>query len=266
MQLGAPAHRRSPVGLLPEAGDEGAQQEDLRQAHARVRRHLEGAELHQALAAAGGVRRVELVDAELGAMGVAGHVHQEVAQHPVHDPGLRHAPRGHLLEGDGELVEAVVAGLIHARRLAGGADEGAGEQIRQARVVLPEADEALHQIGAAQQRAVRRGRAAEGDVVAAAGAGVTAVEHELLGAQAREPGLFVEDLGVAHQLVPTVGGVHVDLDDARVRRHGELVDAMVPRRLVALDDDLEARVGGGILQLCTRSSQCSMCVSGGMKQ
>jgi hypothetical protein len=159
-------------------------------------RHLEGAELHQALAAAGAVRRVELVDAELGAVGVAGDVHQQVAQHPVDDPGLLLArlALGHLLEGDGQLVEAVVAGLVDPRGLAGGADEGAGEQVRQARVVLPVGDQALHQVRAAQQRAVRRGRAAEGDVVAAAGAGVATVEHELLGAEAGLAGLLVEDL------------------------------------------------------------------------
>jgi hypothetical protein len=52
-----------------------------------VRRHLEGAELHQALAAAGAVRGVELVDAELGAVGVAGDVRQQVPEHPVDDPG-----------------------------------------------------------------------------------------------------------------------------------------------------------------------------------
>ena len=40
------------------------------------------------------------------------------------------------------------------------------------------------QVGAAQERAVGRRLAAEHDVVAAAGAGVAAVEHELLGAEA----------------------------------------------------------------------------------
>ena len=36
------------IRLLPEPGDQGAQQQLLRQAHARVRRHFEGAQLHQA--------------------------------------------------------------------------------------------------------------------------------------------------------------------------------------------------------------------------
>jgi hypothetical protein len=45
-----------------------------------MRRHLEGAQLQQAQAAGGRVRRVQLVDAELAAVGVAGDVDQQVAQ------------------------------------------------------------------------------------------------------------------------------------------------------------------------------------------
>ena len=52
-------------------------------------------------------------------------------------------------------------------------------------MVLPVGDQAAQQVGPAQERAVGRRRAAEHDVVAAAGAGVPAVEHELLGAEAR---------------------------------------------------------------------------------
>ena len=59
-------------------------------------------------------------------------------------------------------------------------------------------------------------RAAESDVIAAAVAGVKPVEHELLGAEAREAGLLVEDLGVAHEFVLAAGGVGVDLDYAGV--------------------------------------------------
>jgi hypothetical protein len=47
VQRGAPAHQRLLVGLGPEARHQRAQQQHLRQAHARVRRHLEGAELDQ---------------------------------------------------------------------------------------------------------------------------------------------------------------------------------------------------------------------------
>ena len=51
-------------------------------------------------------------------------------------------------------------------------------------MVLPVGDDAGEQVGPAQERAVGRRDAAEHDVVAAAGADVAAVEHELLGAEA----------------------------------------------------------------------------------
>ena len=57
---------------------------------------------------------------------------------------------------------------------------------------LPIEHQALEQIGPAQERAVGRRRAAEHDVIAAAGAGVAAVDHELVGAEPGEPRLLVE--------------------------------------------------------------------------
>ena len=59
-------------------------------------------------------------------------------------------------------------------------------------MILPVGDQAAQQIGPAQERAVGRRRAAEHDVVAAAGAGVPAVEHELLGAEPRVARVLVE--------------------------------------------------------------------------
>ena len=61
-------------------------------------------------------------------------------------------------------------------------------------MVLPVRHHAAQEIRAAQQRAVGGRGAAEGDVVAAAGAGVGAVERELLGAEPCQPGLLVERL------------------------------------------------------------------------
>ena len=98
--------------------------------------------------------------------------------------GVALAGRRHLRQRDLELVERVVARLVDARRLAGRADEQAGEQVGQRRVALPVQDQALQQVGPAQERAVERRRAADHDMVAAAGAGVAAVDHELVGAEA----------------------------------------------------------------------------------
>ena len=88
VQLGAPARQpRRDIGLFPEAGDHRPQQQLLGQRHAGVRRHFEGAQLEQAEPAGRAVRRVELVDAELGAVGVAGDVGQQVAEDAVNQPG-----------------------------------------------------------------------------------------------------------------------------------------------------------------------------------
>ena len=191
VQLGAPARQpRRLVRRRPEARDQRAHQQLLDQAHARVRRHLEGAHLEQAEAAGRAVGRIELVDAELGAVGVAGDVDQEIAQQSIDQPrrrlpGLDLGDASELGERDLDLVDRVVPRLVDARRLARRADEHAGEQVAQRRMVVPVADHAGEQVGPAQERRVARRRAAEDEVVAAAGAGVAAVEHELLGRQAR---------------------------------------------------------------------------------
>ena len=48
---------------------------------------------------------------------------------------------------------------------------------------LPVQDQRAQQVRAAQERAVERGGAADHDMVAAAGAGMLAVDHELVGAE-----------------------------------------------------------------------------------
>ena len=131
---------------------------------------------------------------------------EQVAEDAVDEPGRIAAvgPVGHLAEGDLQFVERVVARLVDARRLAGRADEQAGEEIGQRRVVLPVADQAAQQVGPAQERAVGRRGAAEHDVVAAAGADMAAVEHEFFGAEPRLPRLLVERVGVASPARPSL--------------------------------------------------------------
>ena len=91
VQAGAPARQaggaRAAVRLAPEPGDQRPQQELLHQAHAGVGRHLEGPQLQQAQAARRPVGGIELVDAELTAVGIAAGVDEQVAQAAVHQPG-----------------------------------------------------------------------------------------------------------------------------------------------------------------------------------
>jgi hypothetical protein len=215
----------------------------------RVRRHFKGAEFQQAEAAAGAVGRIELVDAELGAMGVAGKIDQQITQQPVHQPRCQRFLAGtlferHLLKRDVQLVEIVVARFIHARRLAGGADELAGEQIRQCGMVLPVGNEAAQQIGPPQHGTVCGCGATQCDVVAAAGAGVAPVEHEFFGGEAGQPRGFVERRGIGGERVPVRRGVDIDFNHPRIGRDVEHVDARIGYRAVALDAHAEREAFG----------------------
>ena len=72
---------------------------------------------------------MQLVDAELGAVGVAGEVREQVAQRAVDSPcrwrGAVVLPReaGEFRRGDREFVEAVGTRLVDPWRLGGGAHE-----------------------------------------------------------------------------------------------------------------------------------------------
>ena len=247
----APADTAARLRLAPEPRHDRPQQDLLGKAHARVRRHLEGAEFEEAEPPRRSVGREQLVDADLGPVGVAGDVGEDVAEQPVDEPvrdvGLVRAR--HLGERDLQLVEPVMARLVHARRLARRADIEAGEQVGQARMPLPEQDEALQQVRPAQERRVGGARAAEHDVVAAAGAGMAPVDHELFRAEARLAGLLVEAGGDVDRLAPGGGGVDVDLDHAGIGRDLDDREARIVGGLVALDMDRLADALRGAFQM-----------------
>ena len=158
----AATHRRQAPRLPPQPGHKPPHDELGREPHPHVRGHLETTELDQAAAAAGRIGRPELVDAELGPVGVAGEIGEDVAEHAVGKPGEHAASRfarianlgrllplgpllffrlgsvrpmpataaprtGQLLQSDLEFVEALVPGLVDPRRLAGWPDEPASE-------------------------------------------------------------------------------------------------------------------------------------------
>ena len=93
VDAGAPVHQTPLVGRPPERRHGGAHQQELRRRHPRMRRHFQRTEFDQPQPARCGLRCVQLVDAELGAMRVAGHVGQQMAEHPIDQPGR------HLLAG-----------------------------------------------------------------------------------------------------------------------------------------------------------------------
>ena len=77
-------------------------------------------------------------------------------------------------------------------------------------------------------------RTADDDVVAAAGAGMAPVEHELLGAEPREARLLVEHGGLLDELVPAMRRVHVDFDDAGIRRDLDVIECGDPTAALCL--------------------------------
>src|SRR5208283_4689359 len=180
VKLRAPTDQRALIGKFPETRNYRAQKQVLREAHARVRRHLEGAQLQQAEPSRAALGRVEFIDAKLGAVRVAGGIDQQVPKKAIHEPGRNRsgggagprAPRGklpvQLLEGDLQLIQRIVPGLIHPRVLAGGADELAGKQKRERRMILPETKQAAKQVRAAEYGAVRGRFAADDNMIAPA--------------------------------------------------------------------------------------------------
>jgi hypothetical protein len=89
------------------------------------------------------------------------------------------------------------------------------------------------QVGPAQEGRIGRRGAAQHEVVAAAGAGVAAVDHEFFGRQARFVGRVVQEGGLLDQAAPAVGRLDVDLDHPRIGRDPETGQARIARRLVA---------------------------------
>ncbi len=240
VQRRTPAHRLAVAWRPPEGGDDRAQQQLLGETHARIGRHLERAEFDKAQSAGRTVRRKQFVDANLGAMGVAGDVDQNVAEQAIDQP-RRHwfgaTRRRHFGNGDFELVEQILARLVDARRLAGRPDEQAGEQIRQRRPPQRIEHQALEQIGPPQERAVGRAQAAEHDVIAAAGAGMAAVDHEFVGAEPAGAGVLVHRLRDIDGFAPGFRRLDVDFDDAGIGRDFEHIEPRVGRRRIAFDVD-----------------------------
>ena len=73
-------------------------------------------------------------------------------------------------------------------------------------------------------------------MVAATGAGMTAVEHELLGRQPRQVRDFVEMRRAGDEFVPGSRRLDVDFDDARVGSDAEVRQSRIARRLVTFEN------------------------------
>ncbi len=233
-----PAHQRRPVRFLGQGGDQRANELRLRDHHPRMRRHLERAQLDQALASVGRAPVEELVDADLGPVRVAGDVHQQMTEEAIAQPGRR-ALAGWLREGacerDLQLVERVVAGLVDARRLRGGTDEEAAEQVRERGMVLDEGEQAGQQRRVLHEGAAQRRRTPEREMVAASASGLASVEQILLGMQPRVQGRCEHVLQQLRVRVESGRGRQVDLQHAGIGSQRETGQIRAARRGVPFE-------------------------------
>src|SRR5262249_41057497 len=106
-----------------------------------VRRHLERTEFDQAKPTGAALRRIELVDTELRTMRIARHVGEEIAEQSIHQPRRRLLHWRDVRECDLQFRQAVLPRFVDARMLTGWPDEKPTEQVRQARMVVPEAQQ-----------------------------------------------------------------------------------------------------------------------------
>lgn len=113
-------------------------------------------------------------------------------------------------------------------------------------MALPVEDHALQEIGTAQEGAIVRIGAADDDMVAAAGAGVATVDHELVGAEPGGARLLVDRRGDVDAVLPVRSRMNIDLDDAGIRGDADDVDALVLRRRITFDMDGKLELGGGV--------------------
>src|SRR5580692_2984480 len=74
MQRSAPTHRLALERGTPEPGNERTDQKLLRETHPGVRRHFERTELDEPQAAGRPVRRIQFIDANFSAVGIAAHI------------------------------------------------------------------------------------------------------------------------------------------------------------------------------------------------
>ncbi len=114
-------------------------------------------------------------------------------------------------------------------------------------MIMPVSDEALEEIGPAQDGAVGRGGTAQDNMISAAGAGMPAIEHEFLRSQPGLPRFFVKHRGVEHQLIPGVRRVNVNLDHTRVGSDAEMLQARIVGRGIALDHNRQLQLSRAVL-------------------
>src|SRR4051794_23306865 len=87
-------------------------------------------------------------------------------------------------------------------------------------------------------------------MIAAAGAGVAAIDEKAVGAEPRFGGVFIEAKSDIDRLAPALRRLDVDLDHAGIRRYLDHLDARIVGRRITFDMNLQLHLFGGRLDGC----------------
>ena len=182
----------------------------------RVRERFHGAKFDEAAAAALGAGVPELVEAGLAAVGVAGGVGVEMTERLADDVTVV-AGREVFEKAVGHLEVVKRAGaLVGARGLRGGADVLAGEKVGERGMMLPVAEHGDDPRGAGEERVFVEARAAEEQVVAAAGAGLFVGGDLFEGAESGGGAGALQGVEPGGVIAPRRAGREVDFEDAGI--------------------------------------------------
>ena len=183
-----------------------------------------------------GIRRIQLVDAELGAA-CCPDIDQQVPEDAVDEPGrtfTRRRQRRPLANATSSSRAVVAPGL---RAAPGSSVRRTAPRRGTTTGWLCQYASRLRSRSGRRRNGLSHAAAAERHVAAPAGAGVAAIEHEFLGTRRARRGLLGRDPSRFREAAPALRRVDVHPDHARVGRHREPVKPRVTRRRGALDHD-----------------------------
>src|SRR5450756_395811 len=118
MKCSPPAYQAAFKRTLPECRNQRPDQEQLHQPHSHMGNHLERSQFKQSKPQPKTLRRIELIGAELGSMGISRNIHQQISKQSIDDPGST-IVCGKVTKRNFQLVQSVRPGLVNAWILAG---------------------------------------------------------------------------------------------------------------------------------------------------
>ena len=103
-------------------------------------------------------------------------------------------------------------------------------------MVLPVAQHAGQQVRTFQKRALGWFSTTQGDMIAATGTGMLAIQHEFFRPQTALTGLLIKNTVIVYQFLPGSSGMDIDFDNARIRCNHEFLQTGIAWRFIAFND------------------------------